>query len=368
MALSTFPCSSCGADLEYAPGTTVLTCKYCGSKTDIPQIEVIVEELDFKSAVAQLDKTADHKESLTAHCNACHATVELAPNTTAQSCPFCGSRMVATGLSEKHIKPKSLLPFKIDRAAARTSFRTWLNSRWFAPNLLKRLASVEGDSNYKDTSGLAGLYIPYWTYDSRAETDYSGQRGDYYYVTVPQTVMVNGKPTTRMVSQRRTRWTSVSGHVSNRFDDVLVVATTSLAADELSALGRWDLKSLVPYQDEYLSGYRAESYTIDLAGGFGLATQIMQSEIQATIRGDIGGDQQRISSMSPKFSDITYKHILLPVWVSAYRYNGKTFRFLVNARTGEVYGKRPYSAWKIAFAVLAVLLVIAIIVLLAANK
>jgi hypothetical protein len=82
----------------------------------------------------------------------------------------------------------------------------------------------------------------------------------------------------------------------------------------------------------------------------------MRPAIEATIRQDIGGDHQSIDSVRTRFHDITFKHVLLPVWISAYRYRGRVFRFLVNARTGEVQGARPWSAIKIALAVVVALI------------
>jgi len=371
MSAATFPCTSCGAELEFKPGTTSLTCQYCSALNEIPAAAEAVEELDYQAVLAGLDKSSEHIERINSHCTSCGANVEMAANTTSQSCPFCGSNMVATGVSEKVIKPRSVLPFKVEQKKARELFRAWLASRWFAPGKLKKLATVEGDSTYKGSGGIAGLYLPHWTYDCQAVTPYTGQRGDYYYVTVPTTVMVNGKSQTRMVQQRRTRWSWVSGAVQNSFDDVLVIATTSLPAEQLHALGAWDLKELVPYRDEFLSGFRAETYTIDLPRGFVAAQGMMDPVIQAAIRADIGGDEQRVATHSTGYNRITFKHILLPIWISAYRFNGKVFRFLVNARTGAVTGERPYSAWKITGLVIAGLIlmgVIGVIIAIFANK
>lgn len=363
MSIATFPCTACGAELEFKPGTTHLKCEHCGAENNIPALAEPVEELDYDAALRELGDRVDAKECLSVHCDSCGANVTTAPNVTSQACPFCGSQIVATGVSTKVIKPRSLLPFKIDRPQARDMFRSWIRSRWFAPSALKQYATVEGDAQFKHGSGLSGMYVPYWTYDCSATTPYTGQRGDDYYVTVPMTVVVNGRPQTRMVQQRRTRWTWVQGTVHDRFDDVLVMASTSLPSERLNEIGSFDLKDLVPYADSYLAGFRAETYTIDLPDGFVAAQQAMRPVIESTIRGDIGGDHQRIASMSPSYQGITFKHILLPIWVSAYRYNGRAFRFLVNGRTGQVTGERPYSGWKIAFAIMAGLIALIVLIL-----
>ena len=109
-----------------------------------------------------------------------------------------------------------------------------------------------------------------------------------------------------------------------------------------------------------------------LVGGhvFDVAREMMVEPIRRTIRADIGGDEQMIASMDTRYHDITFKHVLLPVWISAYRYRDRVFRFLVNGRTGEVQGERPWSPWKIAGAILgglAVVAVIAAVVVLAAR-
>lgn len=360
MSASTFPCSHCGAELEYKPGTRSLKCPFCSGENEIPEIDESVEEIDFHAMMAELESAQEHHDALVVHCESCGADCEMAPNTTSQACPFCSSNIVATAKSRKLLKPGSVLPFKVERAAARDKFRSWISSRWFAPSDLKRQAAVEGDAVYRNTTGLAGLYVPYWTFDANVTTSYTGQRGDNYTVT---TGSGNNRRT-----QTRIRWRWASGTVFNSFDDVLVPASHSLPVERLEELGRWDLAQLVPYQDAYLSGYRSESYTVDLAQGFATGREMMLEIVRQTIRADIGGDHQRIHTMNPKFRDVTFKHVLLPVWVSAYRYNGKAYRFLVNARTGEVAGDRPYSAWKITFAVIAGLVAIGIIALIVKNS
>jgi hypothetical protein len=127
----------------------------------------------------------------------------------------------------------------------------------------------------------------------------------------------------------------------------------------------WNLSQLVPYNDKYLSGFRSESYQVDVTTGLKEGKDKMTPSIRATVRRDIGGDEQRVLTMNTSYSDITFKHILLPIWISSYRYKGKIYRFLINGQTGEVQGERPYSAIKIILAVLLVIAVIVGVILLA---
>lgn len=356
--LAQFSCGKCGAKLEYVPGTKVLQCPYCSHQNEIPAATdesgeaLSVEELDLLSQLQAMEAGESRVEVNDIECGACKAVFLPAPNITATACPFCGTNLVLTEHHSSLIKPGSVLPFRLTRDDATQLFRKWVSSRWFAPNKLKARAMLD--------ACLRGLYIPAWTYDARTVTHYTGQRGDAYYVTV-------GSGNNRR-TERRIRWTSVSGVVSNAFDDVLVLASDSLPRKRAEALEPWDLKELVPYDNSYLAGFTAESYTIGLASGFDRAKAIMAEVIRGTIRHDIGGDEQRISSMSTSYSNLTYKHILLPVWLSAYRYGGRLYQFLVNARTGEVQGDRPYSWVKITLAVLAGLLVIGALVLVFKDR
>lgn len=350
---SQFPCKQCGAMLEFEPGTRSLKCRYCGTLNEISLTGPAIEELDFQANLLQLEQSQPTQDSVVVHCDGCGAESTLPEGKSAGDCPFCGRAVVATGLTRHLLKPRSLLPFAIKTTDARTRFDQWLASLWFAPGDLKRFA---------DAGGLKGVYMPAWTFDCQATTDYTGQRGDHYYVSESYTAIENGKSVTRTRQVKRTRWSSAWGRVFNTFDDVLVYASRSLPADLQARLTGWDLPQLVPYQDDFLSGFIAETYQIDLREGFELGKQIMDATIRSSVRSDIGGDEQRIDSLQTAYADITFKHILLPVWISAYRYRGRTFHFLVNARTGAVYGHRPWSAWKIAVMVIAIL-IIAMIVL-----
>ncbi|KAA0214435.1 MAG: hypothetical protein DYG94_11160 [Leptolyngbya sp. PLA3] len=356
-----FPCSQCGAELAFAPGVSVLRCGHCGTETEIPVEVAPVEELDFRSHVTDLAARADTVDRIVSRCHMCGAEVEFPENVTSHACPFCSSNVVATGRSVKVIRPRSLLPFAVEERRAREAYRAWMSKLWFAPSDLKKMARVE--------SHLSGVYLPFWTYDCDVTTDYRGQRGEHYWDTEHYTTRDSQGRTQHHTRQvRKTRWYPARGRVFNEFDDVLVAATGSLDRNMLEKLEPWDLDGLVPYEDAFLAGFRSESYAIDLASGFTRAQELMDPHIRATIRSDIGGDEQQISWMQPHYNGITFKHLLLPVWILAYRYGNKSFQVLVNARTGEVIGTRPYSAWKIATLVACILLAAGLVLLIVAMS
>jgi LSD1 subclass zinc finger protein len=338
-AIELFGCTNCGADLSYSPGTTSLKCEYCGTENEIPQIDQEIEELDFEQYLNNKVNQEELVSETYVKCNSCGASSTLPENVTSSSCPYCSAALVIEQAEdEKIIQPKSLLPFKLSRDQSKIEVKTWIKKLWFAPNKLQK--AVLNFEHFK------GIYIPYWTFDIDTISDYTGQRGKYYYVK-------SGDKKTR-----KTKWYPASGNVKKFFDDILTPASKSLPERYIKRLEPWDLENLVPYDKSYLTGFVSEKYQVDLKDGFESAKAIADKEIRKLVRKDIGGDTQRIQHVSTRYNDIKFKHLLLPVYVSSYKYNNKVYQFLVNARTGEIQGERPYSWVKIALFILLITTII----------
>ena len=338
-----FPCDNCGSDFRFDPGSDQLICDHCGNIRAIEQTGSTahaLQELDIRPALKGQLAEAEIEETRVASCPNCGAQVEFSPEVHSTECPFCATPVVTDTGTHRHIKPRALLPFALDEKAARIAMTNWLGRLWFAPNGLQDYA--------RKGRKMQGIYVPYWTFDADTRSSYRGERGTVYYER--RTVTRNGKRQTVQVP--KVRWRPVSGRVSRWFDDVLVLASRSLPQRFTDALEPWDLSALEPYTPEYLAGFRAEGYVVELPEGWEGARVKMDAIIARDVRFDIGGDRQRIHHIDTQVSDVTFKHILLPVWLAAYKYRGKTYRFVVNGRTGRVQGERPWSAWKIAIAVI----------------
>ncbi|WP_439143043.1 TFIIB-type zinc finger domain-containing protein [Planktotalea sp.] len=347
-----FPCDQCGADFRFDPSEGKLTCDHCGHSAAIEgtgRHAQPIRELDFADAINAQLPDAEIEETRVLSCLNCAAQVELGGADHASECPFCATPVVTGTGIHRHIKPKAVLPFALDERSARKSMTDWLGGLWFAPNGLKDYA--------RKGRKIQGIYVPYWTFDADTKSNYSGERGTIYYET--QTVMRDGKR--QQIKVPKTRWRAVSGKVARFFDDVLVLASKSLPKRYTDALEPWDLAALEPYNPEFLAGMRAEGYMVELQDGFAQARHQMERVIERDVKFHIGGDRQRVHNVDTDLNDVTFKHILLPIWLAAYKYRGKTYRFVVNGSTGRVQGERPYSAIKITFAVVLGLLIAAAI-------
>lgn len=340
-----FPCHQCGADLEWKAGAESLTCPYCGHREELPQDEAAIREFAFNDYLADTSKERGlGTEARSLRCGGCGAHTELSPEITARECPFCGGSLVDDDAHDERIRPEAIVPFKVERDAARTAFRKWLRKRWFAPN---------GLADEADADRLAGIYRPWWTFDSHTMSHWSGQAGYYYYVTRTRTV--NGK--TQTYRQRKTRWVRRSGIYEQFFDDTLVPGFSGeLTPDD------YRLSEAETYRTEFIAGYVAERYAKDPQASWPDARADMEAAIRKACKSRLGGDTQRALHVDTAHSGITFKSILLPAWHSTYRYRDKTYRLVVNGQTGAVRAERPWSWIKLTAAGLVAAVIIGLIV------
>ncbi len=349
----TFPCAACGGDLEFHIGKQSLTCPFCGAVQEVPLDETAaVREQDFAATLRRLVELREKKGAQDLpgdeilRCTSCAAEVLFTGTLTSSECAYCGAPVQRDQVhrTPDRVPVDGVLPFQVEHGKARERLRRWTKSRWFAPSEFKK-RGVEGR--------FQGVYLPFWTFDSLTFNRYRGERGEHYYVTVG-----SGKNQRR---ERRTRWYPASGSFQRFFDDVLVPAVRGQTSRFLPSLEPWPLERLTPFQADFLAGFQARTYDLGLEGGFEDAKQRMEAALRAEVRQRIGGDEQRIHDLDTRCDAITYKHLLLPVWLLSYRYGSKTYQVVVNAVTGEVQGERPWSWIKITLAVLAALVVILVL-------
>jgi DNA-directed RNA polymerase subunit RPC12/RpoP len=352
-----FGCRSCGADLVYAAGTWAMKCPYCGAQSEIPVDARAPREHD----IAELDAlplagarglgvpTRSFK------CDRCGAVVAFAAEKSATKCTFCDSPAVIPQPSSWNlVAPESLVPFQLTKEQAVEKFRAWVSKLRFRPGELKNKANV---------AGLNGLYVPYFTYDSNAHSDWSGEAGFYYYETHTRTVTgPDGRPRQETYQVQKIRWVWKSGTHGAFYNDELLCASRGLAGGMIEKLGAFNLAGLVGIRQEFLSGFDAEEYTLGPKEGWGIAAQRFVERERAACSRELGGDTQRNLSVSTRLYDARFKHLLLPVYIASYQYGGKVWRFMVNGQSGQVVGESPVSWAKVGIAAGAVVGIVAAVI------
>ncbi len=354
-----YPCESCGGKMVFNPEKGTLRCGHCESEMQIESAMDTPVEHDF--LVAPRAGAEDWgKGTRVMKCESCGAQTVLDDVTTSSFCIFCGSPHITKDTSNAGIAPETLIPFSIGIKTAIEAYEKWLKKRYFAPRKL-RTAARQGKLN--------GLYLPHWTYDAVTDSNYHGMAGHHYWVTESYTTTENGKSVRKTRQVRKTRWVPTAGMVSKIFDDVLVVGTKNMDKKLLNGIRPFDLGKLVKFSSEFLSGFFSEKASVNIDEGWSDAKVKIDNDIRDACHQDIRryADESQVSNVKTRYEDIKYKLMVLPIWISSYKYKDKTYQFMVNGQTGKVSGKSPISPFRVAIAVLVFLLLALVVLFIAAS-
>ena len=330
-------CPNCGATVIYDPGLRMMHCKFCGYKCELPQADAenTVSEIDFESAVntESYEWGAEKKQ---VECKNCGAVSIYDVLETAAVCPFCGSTQVMQTNTEKTIAPGGVCPFTVTKETAGEKFTKWLKGKWFTPRKAKLSANPEA---------FKGVYLPYWTYDAQTTSNFTARAGYDHKVRKK-----DGSYETQ------TTWRNVYGVHQEFIDDETVMASKRQENSGVKQCEPFKLSQLIPYNPKALAGFTAERYSIGLKEGWEIAQSSIRSKLKSHIESYVKHHWScdRVSSVrfSTLYNHITYKYILVPVWISSFQYKEKTYQFAVNGQTGKVGGKAPVSALRVILAVL----------------
>lgn len=339
-------CPSCGGVMDFDPATGGLSCPYCGHTEAIvkkPQQPETAAELDFSQAesMGNYDWGAEKK---TVICNACGAESVYDALEISAVCPFCGSNQVMEAAGQKSMAPGGVVPFQITDEKASQLFKSWIRKKWFCPKLAKESAKAK---NFK------GVYLPYWTFDVRTASDYTAEYG--------KDRRIRKGEETKIV----TDWYGTRGTYRESFDDELVCAATNHNRSMLIDIEPYDTAANKSYKPEYVAGFAAERYSVGIKDAWNMAKESIRRKLSGSIEKKIKqeehADRVRNINIATKYRDITYKYLLLPVWLSSYKYKDKVYQFMVNGQTGKVSGKIPISIPKVIITVIGVIAAAALI-------
>jgi Zn finger protein HypA/HybF involved in hydrogenase expression len=351
-----FPCQSCGGQMGYDAASQGMACPHCGQKQGVAvtggggAIRTIPLEQGMQLAQKGLGAQVQ-----TVKCDDCGATVNVGQGELTAKCAFCGSsKVISQATDDSAIRPESLVPFGITKQAANDGFAKWLGGLWFRPNDLTKLGKVQD---------MGGVYVPYWSFDSGVQSSWTAERGFYYYVNENvQETDAEGRTVWIEKQVQKTRWEYATGRRQDYYKDVLVCAGRGLPEDIVKRFASFDMSKLVVYDPHFLAGWKAESYALELMPGWQKGEEIIVSSQHRRCEQDVGGDTQRGLSIANVYSQRAFKHVLLPIWISAFRYKNKVYRFLVNGQTGEIVGEAPWSIPKIASLIVLIAAIIGAII------
>ena len=340
----TFKCPQCGATLAYDVTVGGIACEHCGysAPTQDERVGRQAQEFEFTLQTWNQAEQGWGVERRELHCASCGASLSLPEGELTVTCPFCASNEVQIGRTPGDVlRPRFLIPFKIQDQQTQNLARAWLGRGWYYPAELSRSAILDR---------FTGIYLPYWTFDTRitanwrAEVGYERQERYYDHGT----------------KQWHTRtvidWRWESGRVSLVVDDLLVSGSTHLSRRLLDGLRPFNLNALVAYNPEYLAGWKAQAYDLTLPDAWKSGKDTIREQAKEACYADIPTSHVRNFSMTADFADESWRYILLPVYIAAYKFRENVFQVMVNGQTGQVSGQKPVAWWKIWLAVAAMLL------------
>ncbi len=346
-----YHCPQCGAPTKFDVASGGVACEHCGYSAPVQARQVGRQAAEGEFSLETLDEARQGWGEASAaqggarrqlHCEACGAELELAENAMTATCPFCASNQVNLRQAPgDHMRPRFLVPFQVQAGDCQQRAREWLGRGWYHPRALAASAAVQP---------FTGAYLPFWTFSAqvqaswRAEVGY--ERSESYYDS--------GSKSWR--TRTRIEWRWQNGQVQAGYRDLLVAGSSHVSKILLGRIQPFSLDALVTYNPDYLAGWQAQVYDIPLETAWNEGKAIMRERSKDQCYKSIPSSHVRNFSMEADFGDEAWRFILLPVYLTAYRYDERVFQVLVNGQSGAIGGQKPVDWWKIWLAIGAMLL------------
>jgi hypothetical protein len=330
-------CGGCGAQAAFDPARGAVACAFCGW-TDAPRAEVVgtgAASAEFTRAALDAGQAGLGVDRRELACAGCGAVFAIDDGALAATCPFCASNQVSVHAhaTREALRPAAVLPFGVGADGLSRAVAGWLGKGWLHPDGLAAVARIER---------FTGVYVPYWTFSARLDSRWEAEVG------TERTERRWNAREKRHESHTVIDWRRASGSRADEVRDLLVPATARLSARLLGEVqAGFDLAKLAVYEPTLLAGFQASAHDVSLADGWERGRADLRERARDACRGDIPERHVRNFSMKADLRDESWRHVLLPVWVSAYRWEDRTFVVLVDGCSGRVVGQKPVAWWKV---------------------
>lgn len=318
-----FLCPKCGGRMAFSIQAEGLRCDYCG------YIEKAAENPGFRAESAEqvmdfyLPTDRGHRWSSARQllrCERCGAQNVLPPGHRHAECAYCGSnQLIETPEQADLIDPQAIGLMSLDSPQVENIARRWLKSGWLSPDSLGAAAG---------SLHLRPAYYSCWTFDGTLELNWACE------------VAESGGSTKS--------WTPARGVETRFFNDVLVSGIKSLPTRELERLEPFHLFDLKEFQPDYVAGWPVIIYDVPLSDASLIGREKTLADVKPEIieMAAVGREKRNVSVGAGSWSGLTFKHILLPIWIGTYRFGGKEYRLFINGQTGKVVGAKPRDQFK----------------------
>ncbi|MDP5170559.1 MAG: hypothetical protein NWR72_09955 [Bacteroidia bacterium] len=323
-------CPKCGKQLLYGAGKKELTCKGCGYKRILQNDSDQILERKLTAGVSFDGFARGMGDQVSAcACETCKATLAVHDNHKLQRCPICAaSPLKPIEVPTDALEPKELLPFTLPRHRARSILRKYLRKRrwWLLPPAIFQMLRDDR---------LQQLYIPAYLLEAYVRASWKAKAG--YRIPVAGKGQI----------EEREVWEPVSGYWENLFENQFQFVSPKVDSKLFALINDYSFGELVNYDPRYLDAFPAEIATKDPKASLGEFEKSLDELIKATATQKIKGEKVNELKVISDKEALTFRHVLLPVWMSSFSYFGKTYQFLINGRSGKIAGDKPLSPYRI---------------------
>jgi len=280
-----------------------------------------------------VDNTA-HVLTHNFQCDGCGAAMSYDASAKNLRCPFCGSERLTAKQDTKALAPSRVIPFEIQQQQANDILRKWMGASFWRPSDLVQNAVV---------TKMTPVYVPYWVFRAKTYTYWNAD-------------------TSKTPLGAQASWYPTHGEHHGSYAGLLVGASAALTPQETSALCPFDLQRGVPTEKVDLNNVVYEPFTVQRKYARPLAQQLIESLESQACRQFVPGNCRNLK-LNVLLEGLSSEPVLLPVWIMAFHYREKIYRFLINGQSGKAFGEAPFDWKKILIPLgigAAVLLVIAI--------
>jgi len=334
----TYTCPHCGASTHFDVAAGGVVCEHCGFQagTRAEQVGYAAKHNEFSLDELKEAEQGWGVERRTLHCDACGAEMAPPEGALTATCPCCASNRVnLRTTSSELMRPRVLNPFRVQPDSNRQRARSWLGEGWFHPPELASQSVVER---------FTGIYLSFWTFSSRISSRWDAEVGR------PHTVRRRDGSTHTEI-----RWSWKTGSLTQDLRDRLMSGSSHVSRRILERIYPFDLNELTAYSPDFLAGWNAQAYDISLPDAWEECKESMREEARQACRASIGEPHVRNFRMSADFADESWRYVLLPVYLTSYRFQGKVYQVLVNGQSGAIAGQKPVAWEKVWLAIAAML-------------
>ena len=349
-----YKCPACGGALEFDSKVQKLKCPYCDTEIDVEGFRELEKEKEQDSADDMTWETQagtawgeGEEEFLNVYvCKSCGGEITADENTAATSCPFCGNPVVMQSKLSGNLRPDYVIPFKMDKKAAKEAYKKHLQGKRLLPRVFK-------DENHIDE--IKGMYVPFWLFDADVDASirYKGTKTRFW--------------SDSQYDYTETSYFSISRDGNIGFSNVPVDGSTKMADDLMESIEPFDFQEAVDFQMAYLAGYLADKYDVDARESIGRATARIKTSTEESFRETIHGyESVMVENNNIRLSGGKAKYALYPVWILNTSWRGQNYTFAMNGQTGRMVGDLPVdngALWRWRLGITAVAGVISYLII-----